>query len=86
MRKFKFNADEFIRDYYQAKEAGLRFCELAEVLGLTSGQLAGRLHRLRKRGVNLPSLRRAAKPMLRLTGPAAKPELHFSFLVSAEVS
>lgn len=74
MRKLGFDTTSFIAEYKQAVEAGLTLRELADLLGITYGQICQRKHQLTRRGVFLPKLpngniKRAARPVLRLMGP-----------------
>jgi len=81
MKALRFNVSAFVKEYMEAHSAGLTLPEFAELLGVSVGVVSGRKYRLLKRGFVLPSLRgqrrRAAKPVLRLTGPAGPAPLHF---------
>lgn len=85
MKAMRFDVSRFCKDYMEAREAGLTTEEFAQLLGVTVGVLAGRKHRLLKRGIVLPPLkvtrRRAARPVLRLTGPVVQEPLHFTITV-----
>jgi hypothetical protein len=85
MRAMRFNGSAFVKEYMEARSAGLTSSEFAELLGVSVGVVHGRKHRLLKRGIVLPPLkgqcRVAAKPMLRLAAPVEcqvlPADLHF---------
>lgn len=76
MRSLRFDTTNFIAEYRQAQDAGLTLRELADLMGITYGNLCCRKHALAKRGIKLPPLRRgrypkrkAAKTIMRLAAP-----------------
>jgi len=85
MKALRFDVSKFCKDYMEARDAGLTLEEFAQLLGVTLGVVAGRKHRLMKRGIVLPPLKvtrkRAAKPVLRLSGPVVQAPLHFTITV-----
>ena len=85
MKALRFNVSAFVKEYMEAHSAGLTLHEFAELLGVSVGVVSGRKYRLLKRGFVLPSLRgqrrRAAKPVLRLSGPVVQAPLHFTITV-----
>ena len=81
MKALRFDVSKFCKEYMEARDAGLTLEEFAQLLGVTLGVVAGRKHRLMKRGIVLPPLKvtrqRAAKPVLRLTGEVQRAPLNF---------
>jgi hypothetical protein len=75
MRPLRFDIPSFIAEYRQAHEADITLRELADLMGITYGNLCCRKHALSKRGIRLPRLRNgnakriAAKRILRLAAP-----------------
>lgn len=57
MRKVQFNAAEFISVYTQAAQNGEDATVVAKALGINVQAVFYRKHRLKQRGVTLPSLR-----------------------------
>ena len=92
MRAMRFNVSAFVKEYMEARAAGLTLQEFADLMGVSLGVVSGRKHRLLKRGIVLPPLRgakrMAAKPVLRLMAPVeCKVEpapLHFTITVGAD--
>lgn len=78
MRSLRFDPTAFITAYNQALEDGINQTSLAAQMGLTYSCFCCRKHALRKRGIHLPTLpraagsgrpRRAARPIVRLIAP-----------------
>jgi hypothetical protein len=58
-------AEMFIQLYMESYSAGHTVRQFAERVGLTSGNVRGRIYHYRKRGVRLPSLKSAIGPRQR---------------------
>lgn len=78
MRSLRFDTNAFITAYNRAAEEGMTQTSLAAQMGLTYSCFCCRKHALRKRGIHLPTLpraagscrpRRAARPIVRLIAP-----------------